>query len=111
MKKPRKKKQELKGMLQSGLLFIGDAGYMADGHHHSAEGIATDPLNPFKDLDRFLAQNPSDANLELHGSYNGDLPGRGIAIHTNLLSGSYTVTKKLDKVTGKLLELKIKFKE
>lgn len=111
MKKTRKKKQVLKGFIQSGVIFIGDAGYMAGDNSQSAEPIQPDPLNPFKDMDRYLGQNQQDHNLELPGSFNGDLPGRGVAIHTNMFGGSYTVTKRICKTTGKLLEVKVKFKE
>jgi hypothetical protein len=112
MKKARKsKKVVLKGFLQTGTIFIGDVGYMADGNHHSAEPIAPDPLNPFKDLDTFLAETTGDKNIDLPGSYNGDLPGRGVVIQTNMFSGKYVVTKRICKVTGKLLEIKVKFHE
>lgn len=111
MKKTRKKKQVLKGLVQSGTIFIGDAAYMADNPQKYPEGIVpADLLNPFKDFDSYQAEHPEDHNLELPGSFNGDLPGRGVTIQTNLLSGSYTVTKRMCKETGKLLEIKIKFK-
>lgn len=111
-RKPRKKKQELKGNIQSGAIFIGDIGYMADNSQNYPDGIITpDPTNPFKDLDTFLEHTQNDANLDLPGSFNGDLPGRGVVIHTNMLNGSYTVKKRFDKVTGKLLEVKVRFKE
>lgn len=108
-RKTRKKKQVLKGFIQSGTIFIGDIGYMAGDNSQSAEPIQSDPLNPFKDLDTFLEQTPTDTNLELPGSFNGDLPGRGVVLHTGMLNGSYTVKKRFDKVTGKLLEVKVRF--
>lgn len=111
MKKTRKK-NVLKGFIQSGVLFIGDAGYMAGNPQDYPEGIVpVDLTNPFKDFDTYLAQNQADHNLELPGSFNGDLMGRGVAVHTNILSGQYTITKKLCKETGKLLEIKVKFRE
>jgi hypothetical protein len=109
MKRKSKKKQELKGFIQTGTIFIGDVGYMADSNHRSAEPIEPDPLNPFKDLDQYLEANQADHNLELPGSFNGDLPGRGVVIHTHMLNGKYTVKKKLCKVTGKILEVKVRF--
>lgn len=111
-RKPRKKKQELKGNIHTGVIFIGDAGYMADNpQNHEAGIIPDDPTNPFRDIDKYLGQHQSDHNLELPGSFNGDLLGRGVAIHTNMFNGNYTVTKKICKQTGKLLELKVKFHE
>lgn len=112
MKKARKsKKQVLTGFIQTGTIFIGDIGYMAANSQDYPEGIPADPTNPFKDLDTFLASTPTDTNLELPGSFNGDLPGRGVIVQTNMLNGKYIVTKKLDKETGKLLEVKVRFHE
>lgn len=108
-RKPRKKKQALTGFIHSGVIFIGDTGYMADTSQNYADGIIpADPLNPFKDNDAYLEQNPTDHNLPIPNSFT---PGRGVAIHTNMLSGAYTVTKRICKQTGKLLEIKVKFRE
>lgn len=111
-RKYRKKKQPLHGFIQSGVIFIGDAGYMADNPQNHENGvIPVDPTNPFRDLDKYLGEHQNDHTLELPGSFQGDLLGRGVAVHTNMFSGKYTVTKKICKVTGKLLELKVKFSE
>lgn len=114
MKKARKKNTRTKvliGNIATGTIFIGDIGFMGANSQDYPEGIPADPANPFKDTDSFLASFPSDSNLELPGSFNGDLPGRGVIVHSNMLNGKYTVKKKLDKATGKLLEIKVRFHE
>lgn len=111
MKKTRKsKKVELKGFNQTGKLFIGDVGYMKANPQEFEYGIVPeDRSNPFKNPDSALHEQEGDYNLELPGSFNGDLPGRGVVLQTNMFGGKYTVTKKLCKETGKLLEVKVRF--
>ena len=107
MAKP--KKTQLKGNIHSGVLFIGDIGYMAGDLSQVIE-ITPDPLNPFKDPDTFLAKYPTDSNLELPGTVQG-LTGPGTIIHTNMFNGSYMVKKKVDKVTGKIKSITVTFKD
>lgn len=108
----RKKKKELKGFIQTGTIFIGDAGYMAGNSQDFEAGIIPpDASNPFKDWDAFVSTHQEDGNLELPGSFNGDLPGRGVIIQTNMFSGSYTVKKRLCKETGKVLSITVKFND
>lgn len=113
MKKTRKsKKLQLKGNIATGALVIGDIGYFAANPQDYEGGvIPTDPANPFKDGDKALGQFQQDKNLELPGSVNGDLLGRGVVINTNMLSGAYTVKKQVCKITGKLKSVRIVFKD
>ena len=107
-----KKPQQLKGYINTGTLFIGDAGYMAQDPQTYPNGvILPDPSNPFNDWDKFTATHENDSNLELPGSFNGDLPGRGVVIQTNMLSGGYKVEKVVCPQTGKLMSLWVIFND
>lgn len=111
MRKPKAKK--LHGLVNSGIMFIGDPSYMAGDLSQSIDGgftIPQDPLNPFKDFDAFKATlDYGDVNLELPGLLYSE--GRGIAVQTHRFGGAYEVKKKVCKVTGKVLELKIIFRD
>lgn len=107
-----KKPEGLRGIINTGTIFIGDTGYFAANSQDYHEGIIEDdPTNPFKDWDKFHASHQNDCALELPGSFNGDLPGRGVVIQTNMLSGSYSVEKEECPNTGKLLSIKVVFRE
>jgi hypothetical protein len=109
---PDKKAGGLKGQITTGTIFIGDAGFFADNPQKYPEGIIpNDPTNPFKDWDKFSATHENDCNLDLPGSFNGDLPGRGVVIQTNMLNGSYSVEKENCPMTGKLLSIKVIFRD
>lgn len=111
-KKRKSKKVGLKGYIQTGTIFIGDTGYMRGNPQDYASGVVPeDGTNPFKNPEAAIHEVEGDYNLELPGSFNGDLPGRGVVIQTNMFSGKYTVTKRLCKETGKLLEVKVRFHE
>ena len=112
-KAPRKskKKAPLKGFLQSGILFIGDPSYMAGDLSQPGSEHAESRENPFLNWDKFThSLNDQDQSLPFPGAIQDNSDGRGIAIHTNYLSGRFEVKKKFDK-DGKLLEIKVKFYE
>jgi hypothetical protein len=91
------KPPQLKGKLNSGSIFIGDASYFGDDPQKYPEGIIpNDPANPFKDWNKFSETHQEDCNLELPGSFNGDLLGRGVVIQTHMFNGSYSVEKEVD---------------
>lgn len=105
-------RNKLTGNIHTGALFIGDAGYFADNPQNYEAGIVKhDPTNPFKDWDKFTATTENDCTVDLPGSFNGDLPGRGVVIQTNMLGGSYSVEKEVCPSSGKLLSVKVVFHE
>ena len=111
-KRATKKKKQLKGIINSGSIFIGDARFFSGDPQNYPEGIIeNDPTNPFKDWDNVAATYEEDVNVDLPGSFNGDLPGRGVVIQTNMMSGSYIVKKYVDKVTGRLKKVTLTFKD
>lgn len=112
-KKKRKKKQELEGYIQSGMLFIGDPIYMGANPQDFPDGvIPTDSTNPFKDFGEFTEQNAGlDQNLHLPDSYRDDPIGRGCVVQLQQLNGKYQIKKKIDKVTGKVKSITIKLYE
>jgi len=100
MKKTKKKKEELRGLIHSGLLFIGDPSYMQGSAQESEAGIVPDALNPFKNWDEFTHSiGEGDVNMEAPGAFE---PGRGVVVQTHILGGRYKVKKVTDKTTGKL---------
>ncbi len=111
MKKTRKSKKPTpaKGFIQSGILFIGDPVYMSGSLATPGSEAAIDPLNPFLNWGMFTdSLNDQDLSLPFPGAIEEGSTGRGIAVQTNRLSGSYTLQKKFDEA-GKLLEIKVKF--
>lgn len=113
-KKPgRKKKQELEGFIQSGMLFIGDPQYMAANPQDFNAGlIPEDGTNPFKDFNQFTEKNAGlDENLLIPDSYRDNPIGRGCIVQLQQLGGKYTVKKKVDKATGKVTAITIKLYE
>lgn len=105
----KKKKKELKGINQTGVIFIGDPVYMQETQENNVTGVITpDPLNPFKDWDKFLESHPADKNMEFPDSIAGDRPGRGVVIHTNT-TGAFVVKKQYN-ADGSLKAVRIVFK-
>lgn len=112
-KRGRKKKQELEGIVQSGMLFIGDPIYMG-ANPQTFEGglIPEDGTNPFKDFGAFTEKNGGyDENLLLPDSYRDNPIGRGCVVQLQQLGGKFQIKKKIDKVTGKVLSITIKLHE
>lgn len=112
-KKKRKKKEKLEGYIQSGTLFIGDPIYMGANPQEFPYGeIPADSTNPFKDFNKFQEENAGlDQNLLLPDSYRDNPIGRGCVIQLQQVSGTYKVTKRIDKVTGKVKSITIKLYE
>lgn len=111
--KKTKKKQELAGLIQSGVIFIGDCQFFAASPvleldtttGQVVDVTPKDPLNPFNTLDRtFDLVGDTESNLEL-GPY---LPGRGVLLNTHLQQGRFTVKKKIKngKITGYVIDIK-----
>lgn len=104
----RKKKKGLRGINQTGVIFIGDPGYMHETQENNVTGVITpDPLNPFKDWDKFLSEHSSDKNMEFPDSINGDRPGRGVVLHTHT-TGAFEVKKQYNP-DGSLKAIRIVF--
>jgi hypothetical protein len=119
--------KKLKGYLQSGILFIGDPQYMSGPVEYGTVPVGKlsgreltpavavditpeDPYNPFRSWDRFAyTLGEQDAVLPFQGA-SPDSDGRGVAVQTNRMSGQYEITKIADE-NGKLLELRITFKD
>ena len=118
---------KLKGFLQSGVLYIGDPQYLSGPIEYATVPAAPlsgreltpailvditpeDPYNPFRSWDRFADKlGEQDAlSLPFAGAYI-ESDGRGIAIQTRL-SGQYEV-ERIEDAAGKLLELRITFKD
>lgn len=114
IKKPRKKKSELKANISSGVIFIGDAQFFA-GSPKLELDVTTgsvidvtpkDPLNPFNTIDRtFEMVGDTETNVE----FAPYLPGRGVLINTHLQGGNFTVKKKMKD--GKLVGFTVMIKE
>jgi hypothetical protein len=112
-KKGRKKKEQLEGFIQSGMLFIGDPQYMAANPQDFEGGIVPeDSTNPFKNFDTFHEKvGGLDTNLLLPDSYRDNPIGRGCVVQLQQLGGRYEIKKKVDKVTGKVKAITIKLYE
>jgi hypothetical protein len=109
-----KKKQELAGNIQSGVIFIGDCQFFAGSpvlELNPATGqvediTPIDPLNPFNTLDRtFDIVGDSERNMDIAPF----IPGRGVLLNTHLQGGRFIVKKKLKN--GKLVGYTIDIKE
>lgn len=99
---------KLKGFLQSGIIYIGDPAYMSGDTRPEAR-LPEEELNPFINWDKFTESiGTEDANLPFPGAINENSSGRGCAVHTGHLSGSYEVVKEFDEA-GKLLQIRIVF--
>lgn len=115
---------KLRGFIQSGIIFIGDPSYMGGPVEYkvTSENMSKkelspaqlvditphDPYNPFRKFDKFAADlNEQDKNLPFEGTED---EGRGVVVQTNRISGQYEL-ERIEDETGKLLELRIKFKD
>ena len=97
-----------KGFLQSGIIFIGDPGYMAGDMSQPGAHEIEDLTNPFRNWEKFVEDFPDDGkNLMFPASLD---EGRGVALQTNRLSGQYEVFKEYGK-DGKIKEIRIIFKD
>ena len=110
----RKKSTQLTGIIQSGVIFIGDCQFFAGSQQleldpttgQTIDVTPKDPLNPFNTLDRtFELVGDTEANVEL-GPY---LPGRGVLLNTHLQQGRFTIKKK--KKNGKVIGYTILIQE
>jgi hypothetical protein len=113
-KKSRKNKVDLKGSIQSGVIFIGDCQFFAGSKvveldpatGETVDVTPKDPLNPFNTIDRtFDMVGDTETNVEL-GPY---LPGRGVLLNTHLQGGSFSVKKKMKD--GKLVGFTVTIKD
>lgn len=110
----KKKSPQLTGLIQSGVIFIGDCQFFAGSPQleldpttgQTVDVTPKDPLNPFNTLDRtFDLVGDKEANVEL-GPY---LPGRGVLLNTHMQGGRFTVKKKIKN--GKLVGYSIDIQE
>ena len=113
-KQRKKKTPELHGLIQSGVIFIGDCQFFAgspalelDPQTGAVKDVTpVDPLNPFNTIDRtFDIVGDSETNLEIAPF----LPGRGVLLNTHLQQGKFTVKKKMKN--GKLVGYSIDIQE
>jgi hypothetical protein len=113
-RKTQRKKQELKGSIHSGVIFVGDCQFFTKSPElaldpatgQTIDVTPKDPLNPFNTIDRVMdLVGDTEANLEIIPH----IPGRGVLLNTHLQSGSYTIKKKVKN--GKLIGFTVTFKE
>jgi hypothetical protein len=113
-KRGRKKKEQPEGIIQSGVLFIGDPIYMSGDMNQpgAEEDAAKDKTNPFKNFGEFLPKLDGKEfhNLELPDSYRDNPIGRGCAVQLQQHGGKFQIKKKYDKA-GKLKAITIKLFE
>lgn len=112
-KKPKIDKT-LRGRLPSGCIFIGDPSYFGgDMNLPGAEQDAEqDGTNPFKNWGNFtVLDQVQELNLPLPFSSIEGTVGRGCVIQTPYVEGKFTLKKKICKETGKVLEIRIIFKD
>lgn len=114
VRKPRKKKEKLGGIISSGVIYIGDAQFFAGSPvleldpktGATVDVTPVDPLNPLNTLDRTLELVGDDStNLEI----GPHLPGRGILLNTHLQGGCYEVKKRFKN--GELVGITINIKK
>jgi hypothetical protein len=112
-RRPARKKSQLSGTIQSGVLFVGDCQFFAQSpvlELNPATGetmdvTPKDPLNPFNTLDRtFDLVGDSEKNLEIAPF----IPGRGVLLNTHLQQGKFVVRKKTKngKIVGYVIDIK-----
>ena len=112
-RKPSRKKPQLSGTIQSGVLFIGDCQFFAQSPvlelnpatGETVDVTPKDPLNPFNTLDRtFDLVGDSEKNLEIAPF----IPGRGVLLNTHLQQGNFVVRKKIKngKLVGYVIDIK-----
>ena len=111
-RKRRKKEPKLKGIIASGVIYIGDAQFFAGSPQieldpatgKNIDVTPIDPLNPFNTVDRIMElAGETETALEIKPY----ITGRGILINTHLQQGSYVVKKKKKggKVVGYTIDL------
>jgi hypothetical protein len=109
----KKKSNDLSGIIQSGVIFIGDCQFFAGSQvleydpttGQTIDVTPKDPLNPFNTLDRtFDLAGDTEANVEL----GPHLPGRGVLLNTHLQGGRFVVKKKIKngKVVGYTIDIR-----
>jgi hypothetical protein len=111
-KKRKSKKKILSGLMNSGLLFIGDPSFMMGSQNPELQPNGTvidttpiDPLNPFRRAEDITKHTDlGDYNLPIVEA----VEGRGTVISTLLPESRFEVKKKIKD--GKLVELRIIFK-
>ena len=111
-----KKKTSLHGRISSGMIFIGDPSFLSGPSDMALNekgevqnNTPIDPFNPFRRSEDLLDKvlESGDTEVELLPF----VPGRGAVILTNgIQEGSYTVKKKIDKISGKVTRLVIDIK-
>lgn len=100
--------KNLKGFLQSGIIFVGDPVYFSGD---SREGADNSQCNPFLNWDNFTASiEGQDVNMTFPGSFNNSTTGRGCVVQTGRITGQYEVVKEYDSA-GNLSQIVIKFKD
>lgn len=105
-KKRKKREPKLKGLLVSGVIYIGDAQFFAGSPQieldpatgRQVDVTPVDPLNPFNTLDRVMELASED---EVAMEIKPYIPGRGILINTHQQQGGYVVKKR--KKGGKIV--------
>ena len=111
-RKRRKKEPKLKGLIASGVIYIGDAQFFAGSPQieldpatgKNIDVTPIDPLNPFNTVDRIMELvGDTETALEIKPY----IIGRGVLINTHLQQGSYVVKKKKKggKVVGYTIDL------
>jgi len=112
-RKPARKKPQLSGTIQSGVIFVGDCQFFAQSPvlelnpttGETVDVTPKDPLNPFNTLDRtFDLVGDSEKNLEIAPF----IPGRGVLLNTHLQQGKFVVRKKIKngKLVGYVIDIK-----
>lgn len=112
-RKSTRKKPELSGIIQSGVIFIGDCQFFAGSPQleldpksgQTVDVTPVDPLNPFNTIDRtFDIVGDTETNLDIAPF----LPGRGVLLNTHLQQGRFTVKKRVKngKVVGYIINIK-----
>jgi len=119
--------KKLKGYIQSGILFIGDPQYMSGPAEYVTKTVGMlngrelspgyavditpeDPYNPFRRWDDFRSKvGEDDLSLPFPGAYTAS-DGRGVAVNTHRVDSQYEIEKHFDD-SGKLLEIRIKFRD
>jgi hypothetical protein len=100
-----RKPAKLKGFVQTGLLFIGDPGYMV-----GSSSIVPGDENPFRNWDKFTKEVGSyDYDLPFPDAFSDDNSGRGVILQLPMPSGKFEVIKLTDqdgKITGFHIKLK-----
>ena len=111
-KKRKKKEPKLKGIIASGVIYIGDAQFFAGSPQLELDPLTgqtmdvtpVDPLNPLNTIDRIMdLAGETETALEIKPY----ITGRGVLINTHLQQGSYVVKKrkKGGKVVGYTIDL------